>query len=153
MTNQEVKRKLAAILSADVKRFSRLRSNQDEMWRKNEAEMNRKKTWFLLGMVWILVSGQGLWQSVLAHTQEPILRLEVGAHNAGVSGITLDPSNHILCDRFRGQDDAGLEHLGPRGTPARSSAHHRRGRGGAYLRRGPVPGRKDCGVWGANRLA
>jgi len=84
MTNQEVKRKLAAILSADVKRFSRLRSNQDEMWRKNEAEMNRKKTWFLLGMVWILVSGQGLWQSVLAHTQEPILRLEVGAHNAGV---------------------------------------------------------------------
>ncbi len=65
MTNQEVKRKLAAILSADVKRFSRLRSNQDEMWRKNGAKMNR-------------------------------LRLEVGAHNAGVWGITLDPSNRIL---------------------------------------------------------
>jgi len=96
MTNQEVKRKLAAILSADVKRFSRLRSNQDEMWRKNGAKMNRKRIWFLLGIVWILVSGQGSWQSALAQTQEPMLRLEVGAHNAGVWGITLDPSNRIL---------------------------------------------------------
>ncbi len=31
-----------------------------------------------------------------AYTQEPILRLEVGTHNAGVWGLALDPSNRIL---------------------------------------------------------
>jgi WD40 repeat protein len=66
------------------------------MLRKNGAEMNREKIWFLLGMIWILVSGQGLWLSVMAQTQEPILRLDVGTHNAGVWGLALDPSNRIL---------------------------------------------------------
>jgi WD40 repeat protein len=60
------------------------------------AKMNRKKTWFFLGMIWILVLGQGAWLSVLAQTQEPILRLDVGTHNAGVWGLALDPSNRIL---------------------------------------------------------
>jgi WD40 repeat protein len=58
--------------------------------------MNRKKTWFLLGIVWILVSVQGAWLSVLAQTQEPILRLEVGTHNAGIWAIAIDPPNRIL---------------------------------------------------------
>jgi WD40 repeat protein len=60
------------------------------------TEMNWKKTWFFLGMIWILVLGQGAWLSVLAQTQEPILRLDVGTHNAGVWGLALDPSNRIL---------------------------------------------------------
>jgi WD40 repeat protein len=58
--------------------------------------MNWKKTWFFLGMIWTLVLGQGAWLSVLAQTQEPILRLDVGTHNAGVWGLALDPSNRIL---------------------------------------------------------
>jgi WD40 repeat protein len=48
-------------------------------------------------MIWILVLGQGACLSGLAHnTREPILRLDVGTHNAGVWGIALDPSNRIL---------------------------------------------------------
>jgi WD40 repeat protein len=67
------------------------------MWRRNGVEMRRKKTWFLFGMIWILVLGQGACLSGLAHnTREPILRLDVGTHNAGVWGIALDPSNRIL---------------------------------------------------------
>ena len=58
--------------------------------------MNRKKAWFLPGMIWILISGQGAWLSATAQTREPILRLEVGTHNAGVWGLALDPSNRIL---------------------------------------------------------
>src|SRR4030042_5730981 len=58
--------------------------------------MNRKKTWFLLGMIWILVLSQGAWLRASAQIQEPILRLDVGTHNAGIWGIALDPSNRIL---------------------------------------------------------
>ena len=32
----------------------------------------------------------------MAQTTEPILRLEVGTHNAGIWGIAIDPSNRIL---------------------------------------------------------
>ena len=96
MTTEEFKRKLAAILRAEMKRYSCLQSNQDEMWSRREAEMSRKKSWFLLGMIWILVLSQGSWLDALAQAQEPILRLEVGTHNAGVWGITLDLSNRTL---------------------------------------------------------
>jgi WD40 repeat protein len=96
MTTQEFKRKLAAILRADMKRYSRLQSTQDEMRRKKEAKMKWKKTWFLLGMIWILVLGQGSWLNAMAQTQEPILRLDVGTHNAGVWSLALDSSNRIL---------------------------------------------------------
>ena len=58
--------------------------------------MIRKRIWFLLGIVWILVLGQVSWLSASAQTKEPILRLDVGTHNAGVWGLTLDPSNSIL---------------------------------------------------------
>ena len=59
--------------------------------------MNRKKTWFLLGIVWILMLGQGSWlRATSAQTTEPILRMEVGAHNAGIWGIALDPSHRLL---------------------------------------------------------
>jgi WD40 repeat protein len=39
-----------------------------------------------------------LWAAelALAQTTEPILRLEVGAHSAGIWGIAIDPSNRIL---------------------------------------------------------
>ena len=60
------------------------------------ARMNREKRWVLLGMIWILVLGQGSWLSALSEAQEPILRLEVGTHNAGVWALALDPSNRIL---------------------------------------------------------
>jgi WD40 repeat protein len=60
------------------------------------AEMNRGKAWFLLGIIWVLISGQGAWLNALAQTKEPILRLDVGTHNAGVWGLALDPSNRIL---------------------------------------------------------
>lgn len=59
--------------------------------------MNWKKTWFFLSMIWIVGLGEGAWLSVTsAQTQEPILRLDVGTHNAGVWGLALDPSNRIL---------------------------------------------------------
>ncbi len=64
--------------------------------------MNSKKTWFFLSMIWILVLGQGAWLSALAQTTEPILRLEVGVHNAGIWGIAIDSSNRIL---VTGSDD------------------------------------------------
>jgi len=96
MTTREFKRKFAAILKADMRRCRCLQSTQDKMWRRKEAEMNRKKTLFLLGIIWILVLGQGSGLSAMAQTQEPILRLGVGTHNAGVWGLALDPSNRIL---------------------------------------------------------
>ena len=96
MTTREFKRKLAAILRADMGRYRCLQSTQDKMRRRKEAEMNRKKVWFLLGMIWILVLGQGALLRATAQTAEPILRLEVGAHNAGIWSIAIDSSNRIL---------------------------------------------------------
>jgi WD40 repeat protein len=64
--------------------------------------MNWKKTRVFLSMVWILVLGQEVWQQAFAQTTEPILRLEVGAHNAGIWSIAIDSSNRIL---VTGSDD------------------------------------------------
>ena len=64
--------------------------------------MNQKRTWFFLGLIWILVLSQGVWLSALAQTTEPILRLEAGAHNAGIWSIAIDSSNRILAT---GSDD------------------------------------------------
>ncbi|KPK22148.1 MAG: hypothetical protein AMK69_20385, partial [Nitrospira bacterium SG8_3] len=36
------------------------------------------------------------FESVSAQTREPILRVEVGTHNAGIWGMALDPSNRLL---------------------------------------------------------
>jgi WD40 repeat protein len=58
--------------------------------------MNRKRTWFLLGVIWILLLGQGAWLRASAQTAEPVLRLEVGTHNAGIWAIATDSSNRIL---------------------------------------------------------
>ena len=53
------------------------------------------KTWFCLaGMAVGLFLAAA--QPVLGQSSEPILRLEVGTHNAGVFSIALDPSNRIL---------------------------------------------------------
>jgi len=53
------------------------------------------KTWFrLAGMAAGLFLAAG--QPALGQSSEPILRLEVGTHNAGVFSIALDPSNRIL---------------------------------------------------------
>ena len=114
--------------------------------------MNRKKTWFLLGMIWVLISAQGAWLNALAQTKEPILRLDVGTHNAGVWGLALDPSNRILVTSSEDKTVRVWDISGQRGTPASSPAPCRRRRGGTHFCRGPVTGRKDCGVWGANRL-
>ena len=96
MTTQEVKRKLTVILSTDVERYSCLQSNQDEMWRRKGAEMNWKKPWFFLSMIWILVLGQGAWLSALAQTQEPILRIEMGMHTSIITSIGVDDQNQFI---------------------------------------------------------
>jgi WD40 repeat protein len=96
MTTREFKRKLAAILRAEMKRYSRLQSNQSEMWRRKEAEMSLKKSWFLLGMIWILVLGQGTWLSAMAQTQEPILRIEMGMHSSVMPSIAVDAQSQFI---------------------------------------------------------
>jgi WD40 repeat protein len=58
--------------------------------------MNRKKTWFLLGIIWVLISGQGVWLSALAQTQEPILRMEMGMHSAWITSIGIDAQNQFM---------------------------------------------------------
>jgi hypothetical protein len=56
--------------------------------------MTKARSWSYLGLGAILF----LWaaEPTLAQTTEPILRLEVGTHNAGIWGIAIDPSNRIL---------------------------------------------------------
>ena len=56
--------------------------------------MTKVRSWSYLGLAAMLF----LWaaEPALAQTTEPILRLEVGAHSAGIWGIAIDPSNRIL---------------------------------------------------------
>ena len=56
--------------------------------------MTKVRSWSYLGLAAILF----LWaaEPAWAQTTEPILRLEVGTHNAGIWGIAIDPSNRIL---------------------------------------------------------
>ena len=57
--------------------------------------MKKVKSWSsYLGLAAILFVGAV--EPVLAQTTEPILRVEVGTHNAGIFGIAMDPSNRIL---------------------------------------------------------
>ena len=56
--------------------------------------MKRVKKCFYLGLLGILFAGA--MESVLAQTTDPILRVEVGTHNASIFGIAVDSSNHIL---------------------------------------------------------
>ena len=59
--------------------------------------MSNGRSWYYLGLaVCISLLGQGAWQRVFAQTTDPILRLEVGTHNAGIFSIAIDPSNRIL---------------------------------------------------------
>ena len=56
--------------------------------------MTKVRSWSYLGLTAILfLAASG---PVLAQTTEPMLRLEVGTHNAGIWGIAIDPSNRIL---------------------------------------------------------
>ena len=96
MTAKEVKYKLAAILSADVERCSCLQSNPNKICRRKGAEMNSKKTWFFLSMIWILVLGQGAWLSALAQITEPILRMEMGMHTSVISSIAVDARSQFI---------------------------------------------------------
>jgi WD40 repeat protein len=59
-----------------------------------EADMTKVRTWTYLALAGILF----LWaaEPILAQTTEPMLRLEVGTHSAGIWGIAIDPSNRIL---------------------------------------------------------
>jgi hypothetical protein len=56
--------------------------------------MKRVKTWSSFGLAAILFVGAV--ESVLAQTTEPILRVEVGTHNACIFSIAMDPANRIL---------------------------------------------------------
>jgi WD40 repeat protein len=56
--------------------------------------MTKVRSWSYLGFVAILflMASGPAW----AQTTEPVLRLEVGAHSAGIWGIAIDPTNRIL---------------------------------------------------------
>ncbi len=56
--------------------------------------MTKVKRWSYLALASILFLGPA--EPALAQTTEPILRLEVGTHNAGIWAIAIDPSNRIL---------------------------------------------------------
>ena len=56
--------------------------------------MTRVRSWSCLGFFAFLFLGTGM--PSLAQTREPILRLEVGTHNAGIYSMAADPSNRIL---------------------------------------------------------
>jgi WD40 repeat protein len=57
--------------------------------------MKRVKSWLpRIGLVAILFAGTVA--PVLAQATEPILRMELGTHNAGIFAIAIDPSNRIL---------------------------------------------------------
>jgi len=58
------------------------------------VDMKKVKSWSCVGLAAILFVGAA--ESVLAQTTEPILRVEVGTHNAGIFSIAIDPSNRIL---------------------------------------------------------
>jgi WD40 repeat protein len=82
MAEEGFKRILTAILSTDVVSYSRL-------------YMKRVKSWSsYLGLATIIFIG--IVEPVFAQTTEPILRVEVGTHNASIFGIAMDPSNRIL---------------------------------------------------------
>jgi len=65
----------------------------------------------------------------IGQTTEPILRLEVGVHNAGIWGIAIDSSNRIL---VTGSEDKTVRvwDISGRGTCCASFGPCRRGRGG-----------------------
>jgi WD40 repeat protein len=56
--------------------------------------MKRVKSWSYLVLTAILFVGAV--EPVLAQTTEPILRMELGTHNASIFGIAIDSSNRIL---------------------------------------------------------
>ena len=56
--------------------------------------MTKVRSWSYLALAGILFLGPA--EPALPQTTEPILRLEVGTHSAGIWGITIDPSNRIL---------------------------------------------------------
>jgi WD40 repeat protein len=56
--------------------------------------MKKVRTWSYLGLAAIFFAGA--IEPVLAQTTEPILRTELGTHNAGIFSIAIDPSNRIL---------------------------------------------------------
>jgi WD40 repeat protein len=56
--------------------------------------MTKVRSWSYLALAGILFLGPA--EPTLAQTIEPILRLEVGTHSAGVFSIAIDPSNRIL---------------------------------------------------------
>jgi WD40 repeat protein len=58
--------------------------------------MNQRKIIFSTGLIFTLVALLATSGPVSAQTAEPILRVEVGTHNAGIISMALDPSNRIL---------------------------------------------------------
>lgn len=56
--------------------------------------MKMLRSWSKLGMAAILFLGSV--SHAWAQNTEPILRMELGTHNAGIFGIAIDPSNRIL---------------------------------------------------------
>jgi WD40 repeat protein len=58
--------------------------------------MNRGKKTYPTALVFTLVVVLATFRPASAQTAEPILRVEVGTHNAGIWDMSLDPTNRIL---------------------------------------------------------
>ena len=116
---------------------------------KDEVDMKKVKSWSYLGLAAMLFVG--VVEPVLAQTTGPILRVEMGAHNAGIWKIATDPSNRFLVTGSEDKTVRVWEISGGGEAATHPSPPCGRGGGWADLRRGRVCGCKDRGVWGPNR--
>jgi len=109
--------------------------------------MIRGKTGFSMMLAAIFLLGVFQAGPARAQATDPILRVEVGAHNAGVFNIALDSSNRIL---VTGSEDKTVRvwDISGRGSFCVSSGLRLATGTGANLCSGPVPGREDRCVWG-----
>ncbi len=58
--------------------------------------MNQGRKILSTGLIYLFIAVFAAWEPVWAQTSEPILSVEVGTHNAGITRIALDPSNRFL---------------------------------------------------------
>ena len=113
--------------------------------------MTKVRSWSYLGLTAILfLAASG---TALAQTTEPMLRLEVGTHNAGIWGIAIDPSNRIL---VTGSEDktARVWDISGRGELLRTLRPPvNEGENGQLYAVALVPRCRDRGLWGPNRFS
>src|SRR5512139_2205824 len=85
----------AASLRKDSPVF-RITCNLSLSDRDESMQPERFKNASPIALILILVVVLGTSRSVWAQSAEPILRVEVGTHNAGIWDMAIDPSNRLL---------------------------------------------------------